>query len=145
MSANMTEQEAPIGKDQIQAVDSAEKSAATLSTLAENTLGELLQLFKLLADETRLRIIHYLLQRQELNVGTLCRLLNQSQPAVSHHLALLRVNGVIEMRRDGKHNFYHLVPRKFRDVLDILFAVTPNQAKKFRFEDRLLTYTCDSE
>ena len=60
-----------------------------LATLGEDTAHDLVQLFKLLADETRLRIMYYLMQQDELNVRTLCRLLRQSQPAVSHHLALL--------------------------------------------------------
>jgi DNA-binding transcriptional ArsR family regulator len=31
-----------------------------------------------------------------------------SQPAVSHHLALLRHGGIIDCRRQGKNNFYSL-------------------------------------
>ena len=34
--------------------------------------------------------------------------LSQSQPAVSHHLALLRHGGIIAPRRQGKNNFYSL-------------------------------------
>ena len=79
-----------------------------LATLGEDTARDLVQLFKLLADETRLRIMYYLMQQDELNVRTLCRLLRQSQPAVSHHLALLRHGGIIEPRRQGKNNFYSL-------------------------------------
>src|SRR5947199_9117540 len=82
---------------------------AAPATLNEKKARELVQLFKLLADETRLRIIYYLMQQNELNVRTFCRLLRQSQPAVSHHLALLRAAGVIDCRRDGKHNFYRLI------------------------------------
>ena len=72
----------------------------------------LVELFKLLSDETRLRILLLLKDRQELNVRTLCQILRQSQPAVSHHLALLRVAGLIDMRRQGKHNFYRLLPKQ---------------------------------
>ena len=63
---------------------------------------DLVQVFKLLADETRLRILMYLLSDKELHVTALCDRLKQSQPAVSHHLALMRVAGLIEARRDGK-------------------------------------------
>ena len=31
-----------------------------------------------------------------------------SQPAVSHHLALLRLGGIVDRRRQGKNNFYSL-------------------------------------
>ena len=114
-----------------------------LGNMAEQTCRDLVQLFKLLADETRIRILHYLMQQDELNVRTLCRLLGQSQPAVSHHLALLRVAGIIECRRDGKHNFYHLVPKRCQEYLDIVFGVTGDQTRKVRVEDAVLTYGRD--
>ena len=114
-----------------------------LERLPAETGGELVQLFKLLADETRLRILYFLMQQEELNVRTLCDLLEQSQPAVSHHLALLRVAGIIECRRDGKHNFYHLMPKRFQHFLDMLFAVKPDQPRRIRIENALLTYSHD--
>ena len=114
-----------------------------LGNMAAQTCRDLVQLFKLLADETRIRILHYLMQQDELNVRTLCRLLGQSQPAVSHHLALLRVAGIIECRRDGKHNFYHLVPKRCQEYLDIVFGVTGDQTRKVRVEDAVLTYGRD--
>lgn len=116
-----------------------------LATLGDDTARDLVQLFKLLADETRLRIMNYLMQADELNVRTLCRLLRQSQPAVSHHLALLRVAGIIECRRDGKHNFYHLVPKRCQAYLDTVFGVTGDQVRKVRVEDALLTYGRDQK
>lgn len=118
---------------------------AALQRLPPETGGELVQLFKLLADETRLRIMYFLMQQEELNVRTLCDLLEQSQPAVSHHLALLRNAGIIECRRDGKHNFYHLVPKRFQHFLDMLFAVKPEQPRRIRIENALLTYSHDGE
>jgi len=114
-----------------------------LATLPAETARDLVQLFKLLADETRLRILYYLMQQDELNVRTLCRLLGQSQPAVSHHLALLRVAGIIECRRDGKHNFYHLVPKRCQAYLDVVFGVSGEQSRKVRVEDSVLTYGRD--
>jgi DNA-binding transcriptional ArsR family regulator len=64
-------------------------------------------LLKHLSDPTRLQII-LMLSEGERHVGSLCGELVQSQPAVSHHLALLRHGGVIAPRRDGKNNFYAL-------------------------------------
>lgn len=116
---------------------------AALERLPAETGSELVQLFKLLADETRLRILYFLMQQEELNVRTLCDLLGQTQPAVSHHLALLRGAGIIECRRDGKHNFYHLVPKRFQHYLDLLFAVKPDNPRRIRIENALLTYSHD--
>ena len=114
-----------------------------LAALDTHSCRDLVQLFKLLADETRLRILYYLMQQEELNVRTLCRLLGQSQPAVSHHLALLRVAGLLECRRDGKHNFYHVVPKRCQAYLDVVFGVSGEQCRKVRVEDAVLTYGRD--
>ena len=64
-------------------------------------------LLKHVSDPTRLQVI-LILAEGERHVGALCEQLNQSQPAVSHHLALLRHGGVIAPRRAGKNNFYSL-------------------------------------
>jgi ArsR family transcriptional regulator len=111
-----------------------------LATLGDQTLRDLVQLFRLLADETRLRILYFLTQKDELNVRTLCRLLDESQPAVSHHLAMLRVAGIIECRRDGKNNFYRLMPKRCQAYLDVVFGVTDDQTRQIRVEDATLTY-----
>jgi ArsR family transcriptional regulator len=96
--------------------------ASELATLEQTAAQELVGLFKLLADETRLRILHYLMQKPELNVRTFVGLLGQTQPAVSHHLALLREAGVLQCRRDGKHNFYRLAAKRCQTFLDTAFC-----------------------
>ncbi len=101
---------------------------------------DLVQTFKLLADETRLRILMYLNKAGELHVTALCDRLKQSQPAVSHHLALMRVAGLIEARRDGKHNFYSI--RKmhaYRLMSEFFTAMKPDGSSSMRFEDFTLT------
>jgi len=64
-------------------------------------------LLKQVSDPTRLQVI-LMLSEGEKHVGALCEALNQSQPAVSHHLALLRHCSIIAPRRQGKNNFYGL-------------------------------------
>lgn len=64
-------------------------------------------LLKQASDPTRLQII-LMLSEGERHVGSLGDDLNQSQPAISHHLALLRHGGIIAPRRQGKNNFYAL-------------------------------------
>lgn len=117
------------------------ESAPDPAPMPEAVAKDLVGLFKLLSDETRLRILHYLLQEDELHVRALCELLGQSQPAVSHHLALLRVAGLIASRREGKHNFYRLVHQRFADVLDLAFAAVPHQDRRVRFENYVLSYS----
>jgi DNA-binding transcriptional ArsR family regulator len=64
-------------------------------------------LLKHVSDPTRLQVI-LILADGERHVGALCAQLSQSQPAVSHHLALLRHGNIIAPRRQGKNNFYSL-------------------------------------
>lgn len=101
---------------------------------------DLVQVFKLLSDETRLRILLYLMQEGELHVTALCERLGQSQPAVSHHLALLRVAGLIEARRDGKHNFYSICRNHFHSLMGELFSnIRDPETEQVRFEDFVLS------
>lgn len=67
-------------------------------------LGEL---FKLLGDPSRLRIIHVLLH-QELCVADLASLVNMQQPAVSQNLKLLRLMHLVKYRKEGKTVYYSL-------------------------------------
>ena len=67
-------------------------------------------LLKQVSDPTRLRII-LMLAEGERHVGAISEVVDQSQPAVSHHLALLRHGGLIAPRRQGKNNFYGLIER----------------------------------
>ena len=60
--------------------------------------------FRLLADETRLRVLSLLIQNGEMNVRELCHNLEKSQPTVSHHVELMRAAGWVRGRREGKKN-----------------------------------------
>jgi DNA-binding transcriptional ArsR family regulator len=64
-------------------------------------------LLKHVSDLTRLRII-LLLAEGERYVGALSEAVDQNQPAVSHHLTILRYSGIVARRRQGKQNFYAL-------------------------------------
>ncbi len=102
---------------------------------------ELVQVFKLLSDETRLRILVYLAREGELHVTALCDRLGQSQPAVSHHLALLRVAGLIKARRDGKHNFYSVRQARFRRLMEQLVQSIGDTGKgQIRFDEFVVTH-----
>lgn len=109
--------------------------------LPAHVTKSLVEVFKLLADATRLQILFLLQQRRELNVRALCHLLEQSQPAVSHHLALLRLAGLIEMRRDGKHNFYRLIAERFEEVAGLVFSTSPGERNQIRINDSVISYS----
>jgi DNA-binding transcriptional ArsR family regulator len=81
----------------------AQKDAALRLKQAQRAAMRLKQV----SDPTRLQVI-LMLAEGEKHVGALCESLNQSQPATSHHLALLRHGGIITPRRQGKNNIYAL-------------------------------------
>jgi ArsR family transcriptional regulator len=70
---------------------------ATLTTT--NTL------FRAFADETRLRLLNLLLER-DVCVCHLCMALDVSQPNVSRHLAYLRRAGLVTARQEGRWMYY---------------------------------------
>jgi len=72
---------------------------------------EVVSIFKLASDPTRLRVLLLLDESPAgaVCVTDLCAALGQTQPAVSHHLALLRVSGVVACHRAGKMNMYSLL------------------------------------
>lgn len=140
LSFDLASAEAP------QAAETADgPESVAVARLDEALARQLAQWFRLLADETRLQILYFLMQRSELNVRALCDLLAQSQPAVSHHLGLLREAGLLACRRDGKHNYYRLVPRQCVALLDTLFGVSGQQVRRLRIEDAYLTYGRDGQ
>ncbi|OYY89981.1 MAG: ArsR family transcriptional regulator [Sphingomonas sp. 28-66-16] len=66
-----------------------------------------LEIFRALADATRLRIMA-LLQSMELSVGELAQVLGQSQPRVSRHVKILCDAGLAERRKEGSWVFVAL-------------------------------------
>jgi DNA-binding transcriptional ArsR family regulator len=101
------------------------KKAAKASGRPSPEVRQTAELLKQVSDPTRLQIL-MLLTEKERNVSELCTDLGtQSQPAVSHHLALLRHGRLIEPRRSGKHNFYGLTQtgHELAGVVDKLIAL----------------------
>ena len=99
---------------------SANKDAVRIFELLAET-------FKTLGDYSRVQIV-WALSHGELCVGDIAELLSMSQSAVSHHLLLLKEAGFIDCRREGKNNFYRLVPKMAGEYLRQLFE-SPNHAK----------------
>ena len=70
-------------------------------------IARLSEMFKIFADDTRLRIICEVLNA-ELCVCDLCELLDLNQSTVSHQLQILRNTKLVKNRREGKQVFYSL-------------------------------------
>ena len=116
--------------------------------IPEATLLNLEDIFSMLADKSRLRILLTLAHEGELNVTELKGLLDHSQPrhkklsqpAISHHLGLLRLHHLVDSRRAGKNNFYRLDSARLHSVLDQFFAESGNGHKQLEFGSFSLAY-----
>lgn len=83
------------------------------------------QFFKMLSDETRLRCLMLVAREQSVSVGQLCSALEESQPKISRHLAILRQSSVLLDSREGQWVYYQLnpeLPGWMRKVIDGLIA-----------------------
>src|SRR5882724_9825405 len=85
-----------------------------MSELADTYAGQAFlveQVFRALADATRVRILH-LLREGALCVGDLVSVLGVPQPTASRHLAYLRRSGLVVDERRGQWSFYKLAPAR---------------------------------
>jgi ArsR family transcriptional regulator len=77
---------------------------------------------KLLGNEDRLLLLCQLSQ-SECCVGDLESLLGIRQPTLSQQLAVLRAEGVVQTRRDGKKIFYRIADPAILEVLGVLYRL----------------------
>lgn len=84
-----------------------------------------LDILNALADEKRQRLIILLgsKSRQELTVSELVDRMALSQPAVSHHLKVLKNVGLIDYKQTGLKRFYFLTPEKTLNRLEHLIKM----------------------
>jgi len=75
--------------------------------LLEEVVRELSELFKVVADPTRIRIL-YALKERELCVCELSESLSMSSSAISHQLRILRAQKLVKYRKEGRSVYYSL-------------------------------------
>jgi DNA-binding transcriptional ArsR family regulator len=91
-------------------------AAARERLLPDEAYADLAEIFRALADSTRARIVHVLLE-WPLCVGDLAHVVGVSEPAVSQHLRLLRSLRIVRGRRAGKMVYYSLEDNHVRALL----------------------------
>ena len=96
-----------IHEDIISRVKAGLSSAEQLKKMAE--------MFKAVSDPTRLKIINALIL-SEMCVCDISALLGMPQPAISHHLKVLRQLQLVKYRREGKIVYYELDDEHVRNV-----------------------------
>ena len=82
----------------------------------EESLYDLAELFKVVGDTTRIRIL-YALFESEMCVCDIAELLNMSQSAISHQLRVLKQARLVRNRREGKTVYYFLADDHVRTII----------------------------
>ncbi len=90
----------------------------------------LMSVFKVLANDTRLRLLHALARNGELCVSELAALVNMGQTAVSNQLQRLHGRGILESRRAGNQIFYCIVDPCVIALLDLGLCLTEDARKR---------------
>ena len=81
--------------------------------------GQMATVFKVLADQSRCRLTAAIIEAGELCVCDLAATVDMSESNVSHHLRVLRANGLVRARRAGKMVYYAPDDAHIRLLLDI--------------------------
>ncbi len=89
--------------------------------MSQEQFDTLLQFFKVLGNESRLKILG-LLANDERSVGELATLLELREPTVSHHLAAMKELGLVDVRADGNVRFYILNTDFLEDLNKDVFS-----------------------
>ncbi|GAB4250730.1 MAG: hypothetical protein Kow0079_04250 [Vicingaceae bacterium] len=75
------------------------------------------EMLKSIAHPLRLEIIALLSEKEQLNVTEIYTTLNIEQAVASHHLNIMKNNGVVERFRDGKNCMYQLKNPKISNII----------------------------
>jgi ArsR family transcriptional regulator len=109
--------------------------------IPERLIKDLTAVFRMLSDKNRLKIVLALAANGQMHVKALCELVSQTQPAVSHHLTLMRSIGLVDFDRDGKMNKYRLASDYLGELLTKFFATQGDKNGNFELPDFTLQFT----
>lgn len=75
--------------------------------------------FQAIADPTR-RAILLLVASQSMTAGAIAANFDSARPTISKHLQILTECELLEQEQDGREIYYHINPRKMREVADFI-------------------------
>jgi len=81
-------------------------------------IKDTVQLFKIFSDETRLKILQLLIEKEHC-VQDIYEQLHMSQSSISHQLKLLRDRNLVKTRREGKHIIYSLKDDHIKKIFEM--------------------------
>jgi len=80
-------------------------------------------IFKVLANDTRIRLLHALIREGELCVNELSEVLDMKQQAVSNQLQKLADRNIVQSKRNGNQIYYHIVDPCIHNLIDRGFCI----------------------
>lgn len=102
---------------------------AVPDAISDGLLEEAAHRFGLLADPTRLRIVHAILERGEAGTAELSGALGLAAPNVSQHLSRLLAGGLLSRRRDGKSVRYQVADPTLPALCDLVCSALRREAR----------------
>lgn len=89
------------------------------NTPDEDTLNKLSDLFKVIGDKTRMKILYALMQVEEMCVCDISVVLGKTTSAVSHQLRVLRQANLVKYRKEGKVVYYSLNDEHVKELIEV--------------------------
>jgi len=90
---------------------------------------KVMALFKVLANDTRIRLLHHLVRSGEATVTDLAKTLGMKPQAVSNQLTRLSDTGMLQARREGNHMYYRVVNGCVAPLLDLALCLMRDEGK----------------
>ena len=113
MSPNMSENKT----NNTVTCDSCGHSARIHPQLADKYVQPMAEIFKVLGDPTRIKILE-LLSHEDMCVSNIAEMLDVTHSAISHQLRVLKQMDLVKNRRDGKTIFYALADDHIITILN---------------------------
>lgn len=94
------------------------------------SVDEMVDLFKILSESNRFKIIHLLNNAPNLSVTEISKVVGMNQPAVSQHLKILRMYGILKWQKQGTQVRYAIslgnIIETYKQVLKFLSTLVKN-------------------
>ncbi len=83
-------------------------------------LQKVANVLKTVAHPSRIAIVNMLTHTDKMSVNEICNALEAEQSLISHHLNIMRLNGILDKAREGKNIFYSLKLKELEKVMDCM-------------------------
>jgi DNA-binding transcriptional ArsR family regulator len=90
---------------------------------------KVMALFKVLANDTRIRMLHHLVRSGEASVTDIAKTLGMKPQAVSNQLQRLSDTGMVVARREGNNMFYRVMNPCVSPLLDLALCLMEDESQ----------------